>query len=189
MSTSSYPRESARAAERFRCRRHEVGAGVVRVCVVGELDRAGAVALEQVLRSACSDRGATVLDLDELTCIDIAGARTLRAAAGQACQHGRRLIATRSGEAAASDGSRSATQTRQRAHELDGSTSRHARGETAGTPCAPISSACRPVGRRRTELRATRGRSTTPAARVCMPGVPRRRPRHAREATAAAPLR
>lgn len=93
MSTSSYPRESARAAERFRCRRHEVGAGVVRVCVVGELDRAGAVALEQVLRSACSDRGATVLDLDELTCIDIAGARTLRAAAGQACQHGRRLIA------------------------------------------------------------------------------------------------
>ena len=92
MSTSSYPRESARAAERFRCRRREVAQEWFGF-PSSELDRAGAVALEQVLRSACSDRGATVLDLDELTCIDIAGARTLRAAAGQACQHGRRLIA------------------------------------------------------------------------------------------------
>jgi hypothetical protein len=62
MSISSYPRESARAVGRFRCRRHEVGTGVVRVSVVGELDRASAAALDQVLRSADSDRATTVLD-------------------------------------------------------------------------------------------------------------------------------
>jgi anti-anti-sigma factor len=45
------------------------------------------------LRSADSDRATTVLDLDEVTLIDIAGARTLRAAAGEARQRGRRLIA------------------------------------------------------------------------------------------------
>ena len=93
MSTSSYPRESARSADRFRCRRHEVGAGVVRISVVGELDRASAEALDQVLRSADSDMATTVLDLDELTLIDNVGARTLRAAAGQARQRGRWLIA------------------------------------------------------------------------------------------------
>ena len=93
MSTSPHPRESARPAERFRCRGHEVGAGVVRISVVGELDRASAAALDQVLHSAGSDRATTVLDLDELTFIDVAGARTLRAAAAQARQHGRRLIA------------------------------------------------------------------------------------------------
>lgn len=93
MTASPYPRESARSAERFRCRLHEVGAGVVRISVAGELDRASASALDQVLRSANSDRATTVLDLDELTLIDIAGARTLRAAGAQARQHGRPLIA------------------------------------------------------------------------------------------------
>ena len=93
MSTSSYPRESAQSAERFRCRRHEAGEGVVRISVVGELDRDSAAALDRVLRSADSDVATTVLDLDELTLIDVAGARTLRAAAARARQHGRRLIA------------------------------------------------------------------------------------------------
>ena len=93
MSSSSDMRDSAGVAERFRCRRHEVGAGVVRISVAGELDSAGTASLVEVLESAERDGSTTVIDLDELTFIDIAGARTLRAAASQAREHGRRLIA------------------------------------------------------------------------------------------------
>ena len=93
MSTSSDAGDSERVAERFRCRRHDVGGGVVRVSVAGELDRVSAAALDQLLRSAVSNGAATVIDLDDLRFIDIAGARTLRAAAARARQHGCRLIA------------------------------------------------------------------------------------------------
>ena len=70
---------------------------MVRISVVGELDRASAAALNRVLRSADSERATTVLDLDGLTLIDVAGARTLGAAAARARQHGCRLIAVNAG--------------------------------------------------------------------------------------------
>jgi anti-anti-sigma factor len=93
MSTSTDARDSARVAERFRCRRHDVGEGVVRVSVAGELDRAGAAALTGVLCGADTDAPTTVLDLDELTLIEFASASALRAAAARARRDGRRLIA------------------------------------------------------------------------------------------------
>jgi anti-anti-sigma factor len=66
---------------------------VVRVSVVGALDRETAAALDRVLRSGQSEGATTVLDLDEVTGIDVVGAGTLRAAASEARQHGHPLIA------------------------------------------------------------------------------------------------
>jgi anti-anti-sigma factor len=77
----------------FGCRRHDIGAGVVRLALTGELDAAGAVALDQVLRSALADGAVAVIDLDELTSIDATAAGVLRAGASQARGQGRRMVA------------------------------------------------------------------------------------------------
>ena len=80
------------SADEFRYRRHDVGAGVVRLAVSGKLDSVAADTLDQALRSVCDDT-ITVLDLDELTFIDSIGVRTLSAAAARAGALGRRLVA------------------------------------------------------------------------------------------------
>jgi anti-anti-sigma factor len=87
------PRASSPETERFRCRRHDIGAAVVRVALTGELDAAAAGTLEQILRSVHAEGAVAVIDLDELTSIDTAGARVLRAAASRARLQGRRLVA------------------------------------------------------------------------------------------------
>jgi anti-anti-sigma factor len=93
MSRSSTASASAAQGGRFGCRRHDVGAGVVRLALVGELDAAGARTLDQILRSVHADGVVAVIDLDELTSIDSASARMLRAAASRARLQGRRLVA------------------------------------------------------------------------------------------------
>lgn len=93
MSPSSTAAASAAQDGRFGCRRHDVGAGVVRLALAGELDAGGAGALDQILRSVHADGVVAVIDLDELTAIDTASARMLRAAASRARLQGRRLVA------------------------------------------------------------------------------------------------
>jgi anti-anti-sigma factor len=93
MSPSSTAGASAAQGGRFGCRRHDVGAGVVRLALAGELDDAGARTLDQILRSVQADGVVAVIDLDELTAIDTASARMLRAAASRARLQGRRLVA------------------------------------------------------------------------------------------------
>ena len=93
MSPSSTAGTSAAESGRFGCRRHDAGAGVVRLALAGELDAAGAGTLDQILRSVNADGVVAVIDLDELTSIDIASARMLRAAASRARLQGRRLVA------------------------------------------------------------------------------------------------
>ena len=92
MNTPSQGPASA-PADDFHCRRHDIGAGVVRISVSGKLDSAAVDTLDQALRGV-SDAGAiTVIDLDELTFVDSTGARTLSAAAARARTFGRRLVA------------------------------------------------------------------------------------------------
>jgi anti-anti-sigma factor len=92
MITSSPGPASPPAAD-FHCRRHDIGAGVVRISVSGRLDSAAVDTLDQALRSVSDDGAVTVIDLDELTFVDSTGARTLSAAAARARTFGRRLVA------------------------------------------------------------------------------------------------
>jgi anti-anti-sigma factor len=66
---------------------------VVRVALTGELDAAEAGTLDEILRSVHAQGAVAVIDLDELTSIDSAGARVLRAAASRARLQGRRMVA------------------------------------------------------------------------------------------------
>lgn len=93
MSPSSTAGASAAQGDGFGCRRHDVGVGVVRLALAGALDAAGACTLDQILRSVHADGVVAVIDLDELTSIDAASARMLRAAASRARLQGRRLVA------------------------------------------------------------------------------------------------
>lgn len=93
MNPSGDASASATHCGRFGCRRHDLGEGVVRLALAGELDAAGASTLDQILRSAHVDGVVAVIDLDELTSIDTASARMLRAAATRARLQGRRLVA------------------------------------------------------------------------------------------------
>ena len=93
MSPSSTAGTSAAERGRFGCRRHDAGAGVVRLALAGALDADGAGTLDQILRSVNADGVVAVIDLDELTSIDAASARMLRAAATRARLQGRRLVA------------------------------------------------------------------------------------------------
>ena len=86
-------RPASPAVARFGCRRHDLGADVVRVALTGELDAAAAGTLDGMLRSVQSDGAFAVIDLDRLTSISAAGARVLRAAALRARLQGRRLVA------------------------------------------------------------------------------------------------
>jgi anti-sigma B factor antagonist len=87
------PRPSSPEPGRFRWRRHDIDATVVRVALTGELDAAAAGTLDQILRSVHAEGAVAVIDLDELTSIDTASARMLRAAASRARLQGRRLVA------------------------------------------------------------------------------------------------
>jgi anti-anti-sigma factor len=80
-------------ADDFHCRRHDIGAGVVRISVSGRLDSAAVDTLDQALRSVSDDGAVTVIDLDELTSVDSTGARKLSAAAARARTFGRPLVA------------------------------------------------------------------------------------------------
>ena len=63
------------------------------MALAGALDADGASTLDQILRSVHADGVVAVIDLDELTSIDTASARMLRAAATRARLQGRRLVA------------------------------------------------------------------------------------------------
>ena len=93
MSPSSTSGATAVRCGRFGCRRHDAGAGVVRLALAGALDADGASTLDQILRSAHADGVVAVIDLDELISIDTVSARMLRAAAIRARLQGRRLVA------------------------------------------------------------------------------------------------
>ena len=93
MSPSPTARPSSHQSGRFGCRQHDLGGGVVRVALSGALDSAAAATLDQILRSVQADGDVAVIDLDELTSIDAASARMLRAAASRARLQGRRLVA------------------------------------------------------------------------------------------------
>jgi anti-sigma B factor antagonist len=70
-------------------------AGRVRVRLRGELDLAGAPRLTECLRRLSERREQVLLDLDELTFIDMSGLRTLLAAAEDASRDGWALTVTR----------------------------------------------------------------------------------------------
>ena len=94
MSLSSTARPAAHQVGQFGCRQHDLDGGVVRVALYGALDSAAAVdTLDQILRSVHAAGVVAVIDLDELTSIDAASARMLRAAASRARLQGRRLVA------------------------------------------------------------------------------------------------
>ena len=84
--------------EPFRYERRDLGAGVVRLSLRGELDLACARELDAVLCVADAGAEILVLDLDRLKFIDVSGARALRAAAERARGNGRRLIAVNAPE-------------------------------------------------------------------------------------------
>ena len=93
MSLSSTARPAAHQVGQFGCRQHDLDGGVVRVALYGALDSAAADTLDQILRSVHAAGVVAVIDLDELTSIDAASARMLRAAASRARLQGRRLVA------------------------------------------------------------------------------------------------
>jgi anti-anti-sigma factor len=81
------------APAHFGWSRRDLGAGVVRLSLSGELDLAAAAELDGVLHAADAGASIIVLDLDRLTFIDCCGARVLRAAADRAQGNGHRLVA------------------------------------------------------------------------------------------------
>jgi anti-sigma B factor antagonist len=88
----SVPPEAAFGArEVLRCRFHDLGEGVCRLSLHGELDLLTVPEVEAALRSADADT--LVVDLEELSFVDCAGANALRVAGRRARERGRRLIA------------------------------------------------------------------------------------------------
>ena len=83
--------------EPFGCHRRELGAGVVRISLSGELDLASVEELDAILREAARAR-IVVLDLDALNFIDVSAARVLRMRAARALRTGRRFIAVNAPE-------------------------------------------------------------------------------------------
>ena len=77
----------------FGCLRHDIGAGVVRVELIGELGASEAATLDRFLGSVRADHAFAVIDLDELTAIDRAGAHVLEAWAAREGADGRRPVA------------------------------------------------------------------------------------------------
>jgi anti-anti-sigma factor len=93
MSAVHPPQTTGDVRARLRCARHDVGAGVVRVSLSGELDASSSHDLDRVLRAADDDAATVVIDLDELASVDEAGAAVLRAAGKRARRRGRRVVA------------------------------------------------------------------------------------------------
>jgi anti-anti-sigma factor len=93
MIPSAAARPSSPETGRFGCRRHDLAGAVVRVALKGRLDAAAAGTLDEILRSVHAEGAVAVIDLDELTSIDAAGARVLRAAASRARLQRRRMVA------------------------------------------------------------------------------------------------
>jgi anti-anti-sigma factor len=93
MSAVHPPQTAGDPRVRLRCARHDVGGGVVRVSLTGELDESSGHDLDRVLRAADDDAAVVVIDLDELASVDEAGAAVLRAAGERANRRGRRVVA------------------------------------------------------------------------------------------------
>ena len=74
----------------MRCTRHDLGTGVVRVALRGELDLSSGPELDRLLDQLLADASFVVVDLDELSFVDPAGAAALRAAGQRA---GSRVVA------------------------------------------------------------------------------------------------
>lgn len=70
-------------------------AGRIRVCVRGELDLASGPRLSEALRRLHERRESVLLDLDELSFIDMSGLRVVLAAAEQASRDGGGFTVTR----------------------------------------------------------------------------------------------
>ena len=69
----------------MRCTRHELGTGVVRVALRGELDLSSGPELDRLLDQVlATDATFVVVDMDELSFVDPAGAAALRAAGQRA---------------------------------------------------------------------------------------------------------
>jgi len=79
--------------DRLRCERYDVGPGVVRVSLRGDLDASSGPDLGRVLRAVHDDAAFVVVDLDEIASVDGAGAAALRAAGAQARRQGCRIVA------------------------------------------------------------------------------------------------
>ena len=73
-----------------RCTRHDLGSGIVRIALRGELDLSSRHELDRLLDEALADADFVVFDLDELSFVDPVGAAPLRAAGQRA---GSRVIA------------------------------------------------------------------------------------------------
>lgn len=79
----------------FSCSRSDSEEGTTWVRPAGDLDFATAPALEQALESALRSAPVVVLDLSDLTFIDIAGVRVISGMTSAARRMGRRLITLR----------------------------------------------------------------------------------------------
>jgi len=88
--TSSPTTSTVPTASAVRCTCHDLGTGVVRVALSGELDPSSVPELDRLLDRLLDNATFVVVDLDELSFVDPAGAAALCAAGQRA---GSRIVA------------------------------------------------------------------------------------------------